>query len=128
VPIDSITGPALPVTRTAGSYFSPKSGVDAAWSKVVISIVTPVGSRFNSRSFGCALSDELFGLLDSTTQQLAEYHVRSAVAKFVPEVTVDSVTLARDGRYGLRLSLRFTLKSSGESADRAVSFTPSSVR
>lgn len=121
---DPLTGPALPATRTAGSYFSPKTGVDAVWSKMLISILTPVGARVGNRSFGCPLSDELFGMLDDDTKSLIDYHIRTTLGTYVPEVEVDTIDVSREGQYGISVRIAFYLRTTGERAERSSVITP----
>ena len=93
-----------------------------------MTIMTPVGSRFQDRSFGCALSDEMFGILDAATERLADYHIRTALGKYVPDVSIDNVRLLREGSVGLRVSISFSVVSTGEAAERSVSFSPTTSR
>lgn len=111
-------GIALPATRTAGSYFAPKDALEAAWSKVLIAVLTPVGSRFNKRDFGCAVADNLFGFLDAATEEMVKYHITTAITRHVPEVTVAEIVVSREQRYSLRASVRMTIKLTGEVLER----------
>lgn len=111
-------GITLPAARTAGSYFAPSDALEAAWSKVLIAVLTPVGSRFNKRDFGCAVADNLFGFLDAATEEMVRYHITTAITRHVPEVSVTDIVISRSQRYSLRASVRMTVKLSGETLER----------
>lgn len=118
------TGPVLPATRTNGGYFSSRYGIDAVWSKIALAVQTPTGTRFMRRSFGCPLSELLYGPLDSATIQQAEYYVRDTIGRFVPEARILEVSVTRPAANTVRLVVSFDVPSLGESASRSLSFTP----
>jgi phage baseplate assembly protein W len=96
--LETLSGLGLPVTRDSGGYFTPKTGRDAAFSSLVISLLTPIGSRPMRRDFGSGLSLLLFDPNDKMAISVAERVIREAAQKWCPWATVISVRVEEAGR------------------------------
>jgi phage baseplate assembly protein W len=103
--LETLSGLGLPVTRNSGGYFTPKTGRDVAFSDLVISLLTPIGSRPMRRDFGSGLSLLLFDPNDKMVVSQATRVIQEAAQRWCPWATVLAVRVEESGT---RMFLRVT--------------------
>jgi phage baseplate assembly protein W len=62
-------------------------------SNLIHLILTPKGSRYFLPDFGTNLNKYIFELMDTTTKVSIEREIREAVAKYIPSLTINTVTV-----------------------------------
>ncbi len=111
----TLSGLALPATRTSGGYFATKTGVDVAWGDLLNAIMCPIGGRVMNRSFGSGVPTALFDPGDQFLLKAVERLVRSAAANFAPHVKIVNVQVKVDA---MNLSITIAFAYGGDIATR----------
>ncbi len=101
-------GLTLPATVTRGGYFASRTDYDVVWSKLLVALFTPIGSRPMRRTYGSGIYSVVFDPVQDQ-DPIIEYLIRSAAALWVPEIVIYTVRTVAEGRkvsvhvtYGLR--------------------------
>lgn len=121
-----LRGLALPALRTAGGYFASRDKYDVAFSDLLIVIMTPVGSRPMSRSFGSFLYRSLFDPATLSTSEAINQIIRSAVNRWAPHVYIEKIEAKQVDR-GLALGVWFGLVEERLTQQRLVLLTKSDL-
>lgn len=101
-------GLGLPAFQAPGGYFARKTGIEKAWSDLVLAVFTPQGGRPMRRTFGTAIYDTLFDPNDAKTSRIVEEAVRGAAERLLPHVQIRGVDVEQDGKRAL-LRIQFSL-------------------
>lgn len=65
-------GPALPITRFPGGYFTPKDTYDLIWASIMMILGTRIGTTIMLPEFGCFTGDTLVPLLSGDSVPLGD--------------------------------------------------------
>jgi phage baseplate assembly protein W len=103
-------GPTVPAVRTPGGYFASRDRYDAAFSRVLLAVFTPVGTRPGRRSFGSRLATLMYLPQTPETAALCREVVSDAVTRWAPGVIVRDVLVTQEDER-LRFDLTFSVES-----------------
>lgn len=129
MPVDAsaqLTGLGLPALRRTGGYFASKSRYDVAFSDLLHTIFTPIGTRPGQRDFGSALHTVLFDPATVSLQRTIDYVIRNAVAKWCPHLYIAEVIPVIRGQE-IAIGIKFGLVSERITQERLVLMSKSEV-
>lgn len=111
-------GLTFPIMRGEQGYFNQSfSTVDAVKSNLYLLLNTKRGDRRMNLQFGSSLWDVLFQFNDEEIQNIAESAIKKDVARWLPYVNVQKVTVSNTDKekdnYSVTISVVFTANDVG---------------
>lgn len=90
-------------------------------SELMHLVFTPKGSRIRNSEFGTNLINFIFSPNDNDTWGEVKQDVRDAVAKFMPSVTFDNITVYQEDAHGIIVRLDYTVDNGSTVSKESVS-------
>lgn len=103
-----------------GSVFAmSRTSLEKYKSNIYVALLTGFGQRVMLPSFGSSIQYTLFEQVTEETYSILEKTIRDAIAKWVPEVKLDSLSFdrsdAEDNR--ISISMTFSLRANPSQSD-----------
>lgn len=109
------SGWAFPGQITPGGSVRLVSGVEEIDAALHMILTTTPGERVMRPDFGCAMWEQVFAPITSSTLGLVEQSVREAVARWEPRVELTSVAAVGDGNGTvIRIEIAYRIRATND--------------
>ena len=92
---NSILGIAMPVKKAdvVGMFATTNTTIAKLKSNLYVAILTGIGTRVMNPDFGTIIPNMMFEQIDDRHYSNMESHIKEAVAKYTPQLNLDSVSI-----------------------------------